>query len=598
MDNNDKFYYYNPSQDAARIQSSAPQITEARKAPFNFSKKDKIFTVLFFALSVLMVDFVMFHGFNLGFTISFILMFILATVYLFKKENTVSPFCVISGILSLTGSVTFTLYHDYFVNAVMLLLIMGLFTIYVCGLSNTFTHNEGSVKILINMLQGVFFSPEHYVDIRRSIASSYSKSKNIKSIVLGIAVSIPVLVVVIPLLASGDAAFSGLLTKAFENIGIYVAELFAATAVAAYMIPYFVVKNKRLGIREVKQRNYNGVISPSLITTFLSIISVTYLVYLFSQLAYFFSAFSGFLPDGYKFTESEYARRGFFEMFAICVINFIIVTLAGMLSKKNGKGKIPLSVKALSVFIVLFSTLLLITAMAKMKLNIEIFGLTKNRVMVSIFMIMIFVVIVFYVIHIFAPEFSYMQSMVVICSAIFIGLVCCNIDGGIAKYNTEKYLSGELETIDVDYLYSLSDSAYPYILTLADSDDHLVTKDVKHAVGRMLYQRYADYSNIDFVDNYTSELTWSPLKDFREFNLAVHHSAMTSIDYYNSIDKDERSSLVHQYTIDEDEYYWYDSAYDSYFKYDDNGNCNKYSYNEKSGRYEYMGVIDNPKEWL
>ena len=73
---------------------------------------------------------------------------------------------------------------------------------------------------------------------------------------------------------------------------------------------------------------------------------------------------------------------------------------------------------------------------------------------------------------------------------------------------------------------------------------------------------------------------------------------MTSIDYYNSIDKDERSSLVHQYTIDEDEYYWYDSAYDSYFKYDDNGNCNKYSYNEKSGRYEYMGVIDNPKEWL
>lgn len=44
----------------------------------------------------------------------------------------------------------------------------------------------------------------------------------------------------------------------------------------------------------------------------------------------------------------------FFEMFAICVINFIIVTLAGMLSKKNGKGKKPLSVKALSVFIVLF----------------------------------------------------------------------------------------------------------------------------------------------------------------------------------------------------------------------------------------------------
>lgn len=597
MDNNDK-YYYNPAQDAALMQPYIPQIIKKHKASLDFTMKDKIFTALFFVLSMMMVDFVMFHGFNLGFTISFVLMFIVSTAYLFKKENKVSLFSIISGILSLAGSITFTLYHDYFVNAVMLLLIMGLFTIYVCGLSNTFTHNEGSVKILINMLEGIFFSPEHYSDIRRSAVSSYSKGKNIKSIVLGILISIPVLIVVVPLLASGDAAFSGLLSKTFENIGIYVAELFVAAALAVYMIPYFIVKNKRLGVREVKQKNFKGVISSSLTATFLSVISVTYLVYLFSQLAYFFSAFSGFLPEGYAFTESEYARRGFFEMFAICVINFVIITLAGILSKKNEKGRIPMSVKALSVFIVLFSTLLLVTAMAKMKLNIEIFGLTKNRVMVSIFMIMMFVAIVFYVIHIFAPKFSYMQSVVIICSVLFVSLVFCNIDGGIAKYNTEKYLSGELKSVDVDYLYSLSDSAYPYILELADADDHLVTKEVKHSVGRMLYYKYAEYSNIDFVDNYTSELKWSPSKDFREFNLAVSNSAKAAVDYYNSIDKDERSKLVHQYTIDEDDYYSYDSADDFYYKYDDNGNCNKYSYNEKSGKYEYMGVIDNPEEWL
>lgn len=598
MDNNDKYYYYNPAQDATLIPTPAPQITKVCRASFNFTKKDKIFTALFFALSIIMVDFVMLHGFNLGFTIAFVLMFMVSTAYLLKKENKASPFCVICGVLSLAGSVTFTLYHDYFVNAVMLLLILGLFTIYVCGLSNTFTYKEGSIKICINMLDGIFFSPEHYGDIRRAVSSSHSKNKNIKSIVLGFVISVPVLIVVVPLLASGDAAFSGLLSVTFKNIGIYVAELFVAAAVAAYMIPYFIVKHKRLGVREVKQRSFNGVVSSSLTATVLSVISVTYLVYLFSQLAYFFSAFSGFLPEGYAFTESEYARRGFFEMFAICVINFIIITLAGILSKKNEKGRIPLSVKALSVFIILFSTLLLVTAMAKMKLNIENFGLSKNRVMVSIFMIMMIVSIVFYVIHIFAPKLSYMQGIVVICSAVFISLAFCNIDAGIAKYNTEKYLSGELKSVDVDYLYSLSDSAYPYILELADADDHLVTKEVKHAVGKMLYNDYADYSNIDFVDNYTSELKWSPSTDFREFNLAVNHAAKAAVDYYNSMDKDERSSLVHQYTIDEDDYYSYDSVNDFYYKYDDNGNCNQYSYNEKSGKYEYMGVIDNPEEWL
>ncbi|MDE5964671.1 MAG: hypothetical protein K2G65_04630, partial [Eubacterium sp.] len=140
MDNNDK-YYYNPAQNAALMQPYVPQIIKEHKASFDFTMKDKIFTALFFVLSMMMVDFVMFHGFNLGFTISFVLMFIVSTAYLFKKENKVSLFSVISGILSLAGSITFTLYHDYFVNAVMLLLIMGLFTIYVCGLSNTFTHN-------------------------------------------------------------------------------------------------------------------------------------------------------------------------------------------------------------------------------------------------------------------------------------------------------------------------------------------------------------------------------------------------------------------------------------------------------------------------
>lgn len=597
MDSKDK-YDYNPVQEAAIMPAAVSQINQEQKAVFLFTKKDRIFTVLFLVLSILMVDFVMFHGFNLGFTISFVLLFMISTAYLYKKDNKASPFCFVSGALSLAGSVTFTLYHDYFVNACMLLLILGLFTIYVCGLSNTFTYKEGSVKIAINMLQGVFFSPEHYGDIRRAASSSNTKSRNLKSVVLGFVVSIPVLLVVVPLLASGDAAFSGLLSKTFENIGIYVAELFAAAAVAAYMIPYFIVKNKRLGLRTVKKNTFKGILSSSMSATFLSVISITYLIYLFSQLAYFFSAFSGFLPEGYEMTESEYARRGFFEMFAICVINFIIIALVGVLSKKDDKGRIPLLVKALSAFIILFSALLLVTAMAKMKLNIEIFGLSKNRVMVSIFMIMMIVSIVFYVIHIFVPKFGYMQGVVVICSALFISVAFCNIDGGIAKYNIEKYLSGELKSVDVDYLYSLSDSAYPYILELANADDHLVTKEVKYAVGKMLYQKYADYSNIEFIDNHTSDLTLSPNKDFREFNLAANQAAKSAVAYYNSLNKEERSSLVYQYAMDEDDCYSYDSAYDFYYKYDDNGNCNKYSYNEKSGKYEYMGIIDNPEEWL
>ncbi len=611
MDNDNK-YFYNPSQgvnpspvhDAMQLPvTPAVAVKPEIKAPFKFTKKDTVFTILFFILSVIMVDFVMLHGLNLGFTISFVLMFIISTAYLIKKENKPSLFSLSCGVLSLAGSVTFTLYHDYFVNACMLLLVLGLFTIYVCGLSNTFTYREGSAKILINMLDGVFVKPfGNMGNISRAATSSYSKNKNIKSVALGLVVSIPVLIVVIPLLASSDAAFSGLISMTLKNIGIYVAEFAVGIIVAIYMTSYFIAKNKRLDVYEVKQSGRKGVIAPSVTTTFLSVISVTYVVYLFSQLAYFFSAFSGFLPEGYQFSASEYARRGFFEMFAICVINIVIITLAGMLSKRNEKGKIAGSIKGLSVFIILFSTLLLVTAMAKMKLNIEIFGLSKNRVMVSIFMIMMIVAIVFYVIHIFAPKFSYMQGVVIICSVIFISLAFCNIDGGIAKYNTEKYLAGEIKTVDVDYLYSLSDSAYPYIIKLADSEDHKVTKEVKHAVGRMLYDNYADYSNLVFVDNYTSQIIMYPFKDFREFNMAEQKSVKAVVDYYNALDSEGRKNLVHQYTMDEDDDYYYESDCDSYFKYDYDSNGysynNQYSYNEKSGCYEYVGTVDDSEEEL
>ena len=44
----------------------------------------------------------------------------------------------------------------------------------------------------------------------------------------------------------------------------------------------------------------------------LGMISLVYVLYLVSQLAYFSGGFSGILPKGY--TMAEYARRGFFEM--------------------------------------------------------------------------------------------------------------------------------------------------------------------------------------------------------------------------------------------------------------------------------------------
>ena len=49
----------------------------------------------------------------------------------------------------------------------------------------------------------------------------------------------------------------------------------------------------------------------------------------------------------------------------------------------------------------------------------------------------------------------------------FAALALPNADGYIAKYNVDRYVSGSLETVDVDHLSGLGSGAVPYLDRLA-----------------------------------------------------------------------------------------------------------------------------------
>jgi hypothetical protein len=290
------------------------------------------------------------------------------------------------------------------------------------------------------------------------------------------------------------------------------------------------------------------------------------------------------LPEGYTFTASGYARRGFFEMFAICVINMIIIAVVNIITKRVN-GKIPVPVKALSSFIMLFTVLILITAMQKMKLNIEIFGMSKNRLLVSVFMLMIFVIIAFYILHIFKPKISYMQPIIVVCSVMFIALSYSNIDAYIVKYNVNAYNEGRIESLDVDYINNLSSSSFEYVLELADCDDHIVSKNAKTIIAQKIVDDYYDVYNLTFSNQFDKNLTYSGADDFRSYNCAKEKSKKLLVDYYNSLSKDDREKLYTQYDFDNGNYYYVEET-DVYQQYEE-GNCYEYSYNKDTDMYEH-----------
>lgn len=572
-----------------------PYIPKIEIPKFKISKKDIVFSVLFFVLSFITVDFILFHGFNLGATISFVSLFVVTTLFLFKKEAKPSLFSFICGVLSLGGAVTFTIFNDTFIKAIMLFLVSALFTIYTCGISGTFRNKQGSFKMLCDLICCVFAAPfKNFGIIKNSYSGSVSKNKGFKSSAIGILISLPVLLVVIPLLSKSDAAFSGLVSMVLTDIGIYFVEFLLAIIVTFYMVFYMMSKRKNLKTgseNASKVFSSKGCIPNSAAVSFLSVISITYLVYLFSQLAYFFSAFSGFLPEDYAFTESAYARRGFFEMFAICVINMIIISVVNILIKKQKGAKSLGTVKCLSLFIMLFTVLLLVTAMAKMKLCLGIFGLSKNRILVCAFMIMIFVAIFFYIIHIFAPKLSYMQPIIVICSTLFIALSYANVDAMIVQYNVDAFNSGKIENLDMEYIGSLSDDAVPYMIELTKSTDKKISKSAENYIVDKIREKYWDeYSNAYYDNDDFSDIEYNEKNDFRSYNQAKLSANREIVEYYNSLSADDRVRLYNNYRI------YYEIKNYGYAESDDNGLYRVYEgeytyiykYDEQTDDYEFL----------
>ena len=553
---NNNNYYYMP------MPPMAPMPEKKIRKEIPTDKKDGVFVLLFFASVFTFIDFAVMHGFNLGFTLSFYIMFAVFTAYLWKKNVRTSIFSYLCGILSLAGAATFTLSRDVFVNFIMVFLVASLFTIYVFGISGGFRYKVGSSKMLVEMLYGTGISPfVHIADVTRSVGKSTSKNKNVLYAIIGTALAIPVLLIIIPLLVSADAAFSGLIAMIGRNIGLYIGDALLALIITPYVFSYaFSRKNKLDKSNENGDKSQLNVqFAPNAVSvSFLCVISIIYIIYLFSQLAYFFSAFSGLLPEGYEYSASVYAREGFFEMFAISVINIVLISVVNIFTKRENGGKPSAGLKAVECFISLFSILFLITAISKMVLNVEIFGLSKYRLLVSMLMVMLAVIIVFFVIHIFLPKISYMQPIIIICSVLFIAFSFADMDNLVARYNVNAYTSGKLDTLDVEYLsYELSDSAVPYVIDVANGEN----KELAMEAEQYLFDMICYYKSDDFVLTDENVLEYKPNTDFREFNIITRRAGIMLADYFNSL-PDEEKLRYNDYVTDYDDDYDYDYDYD------------------------------------
>ena len=468
---------------------------------FPIGKREVIFGGLVLLCCFALRNFTLFGGFNLGFAAAVILCILCSCGYLLSVGCRPSGYsCCLLG-LSMIIAAAFARTNDGFVKFVMLCFLLVSINLGLCLMAQQNLHNPGTVTSLLDAPRALFQlgvgrSPEVFRGLTQAFRRSGSVGQKGGAFVLGICIAVPILAVMIPLLISADAAFDGLITllPEFDLHELFATVFFGIPVTCVLFVRGVALRHSPKESK--KEANHKGLHAIT-VNTVLVAVCLLFLVYLLSQLAYFVGGFAGILPEQY--TLAEYARRGFFEMAALCVVNLAVIVLSLGLIHKNDRA--PLFTRLLCLFIGLVTLFLVATASAKMFLYIGSYGLTRLRVLTQIIMLFLALTTGVLILWLFMPKLPYMK--IILLTALIIGTVTIwtDVNTQVAQYNVDAYLSGQLDHVDVVYLKQLGDSAVPQIARLATSaPDQQIVNDARNYL-RLYNNKAEDFRSWNYVNH-------------------------------------------------------------------------------------------------
>ncbi len=451
----------------------------------DFSKIDKIFVPVCFVLGYFFIRWCLFGGVGIGVTAVGVLLLIAQTIYFILSHKpkpdlkTIIAFCVtliFAAGFCLTAS-PFALVFNY------IAFILGTVYVYYRACGNGISNHQGDY-FFFDILKSVFVIPLCNLEsLWSALLKKTEKQKEQKSggsIIIGLLIAI-IPVCIVTTLLSSDIAFSIALSKIFKfdlgEIAFSLFCLFIGTPVAMYFFG-MIYGNAKHPVPEILTAEKADTTAEKVkiiprITVYGAVIPLLF-VYLFffaSQLIYFVSALQKMLPNNFSY--AQYARRGFFELCAVCVINFAVICFMSIFTKRLD-GKETRILRTLKVTLCIFTEAIIAIDIAKMFLYINEFGLTQKRVMTSWFMVLLGILFLLLLLKQIFPKFKITTPAVTAAVILSAVLIFSNVDAIVAGYNVSAYQNKKLESVDIYAMYKLDDSAVSFIIPLLDDPDYEV----------------------------------------------------------------------------------------------------------------------------
>ena len=347
-------------------------------------------------------------------------------------------------------------------------------------------------------------------------------------ILIGIVITVPVLLVMTLLLAGADVVFSNMLSNIFESFNFVTIFQICFLMIAVFFSSYAVCA--ALSMKNVKEEmGDHRVLEPVIAIVVTAALSVLYLMFSVIQILYLFIG-NMQLPEGY--TYSQYARQGFFQLLAVCILNLIIVLVCLYLFRDNTVLKIILTIISGCTFIMILSSAL------RMLMYIDRYNLTFLRIFVLWALAVIFLLMAGVTAFIHINKFPLFTYSMVIVTVFYIGLSFAHPDYWIAKYNLDPTHLDYLNEYDVSdsrrYLSKLSADAAPVLLDKS-KNPYLREIMIEQADAALLLKNWDDVSEFDEdISAYvTGELSWlhsyydkmehlSDKMHIRNFNFSIY----------------------------------------------------------------------------
>ena len=300
-------------------------------------------------------------------------------------------------------------------------------------------------------------------DIKWNKVSIGQPARHATSVLTGVVLAVPIVLVFGSLLTAADAVFQQMIGDLF-NWDIY--EIFShlfwmgfwAWIVAGFLRMTFLRREP-----DARATQYQGSLGRVEIAIVLGALMVLFAGFVVVQARYLFGG-AEVLRSIVKLSYAEYARRGFFELVTVAALVLPVLLIMHWLMKKNDPRTLRLF-RLLAGAVIALLYAIMFSALYRMRLYQIEFGLTELRLYTTAFMSWLAIVFVWFMLTVGrgakrADRFAF--GALASAFAVLLALNLLNPDGFIVRVNAGR--TEAANPFDASYVAGLSADAVPALI--------------------------------------------------------------------------------------------------------------------------------------